>query len=71
MNLSPVYEKWREETVGQARREEVEALLAEKFGSLDSALTQIVPALLQLSSRQRMNVILHSSRDELLERLGN
>jgi flagellar biosynthesis/type III secretory pathway protein FliH len=82
MTLSPVYEKWREETLAQGRQEgellgqqagrqegrqeEVEALLRVKFGELDAVLLAIAPPLLQLSTADRARLILQSSREELL-----
>jgi hypothetical protein len=82
MALSPVYLKWREETLAQGRQEgellgqrtgrqegrqeEIEALLSVKFGELDGALLAIVPQLLQLATADRARLILQSSREELL-----
>jgi hypothetical protein len=75
MALSPVYEKWREETLAQGRQEgrqeEIESLLSVKFGDLDAALLSIVPQLLQLPTADRARLILQSSREELLSYFDN
>ena len=53
MGLSPVYERWREETLSQGRQEGrqegrtslVEMLLTQKFGSLSDRMTQKITQL--------------------------
>jgi hypothetical protein len=73
MNLDIVYEQWRQQTRQEARQEalheEITDLLQARFGELDSALSTVVEAVLQLPKRDRTRLLLqlHSlSREELL-----
>jgi len=50
MNLSPIYQQWRENTLQEGkqegRREFVEDLLSTRFGELDESLSRLVKPLL-------------------------
>jgi len=67
MNLSPVYEQWKAETLEAGERRATEGFLVARFGSLDEALTQIVPNLVALPPVDRSRLILNLSRAELIE----
>ncbi len=72
MNLSPVYQRWREKTLQEGRQEgrqeEVEGLLEAKFGALDAELSGIVVPMMQLSASDRARFILTLSREDLIAR---
>ncbi len=74
MKLSPVYLRWREDTLEQGQREErremVENFFNVRFGSVDSELSAIVEPMLQLSRPELTRLLLSASREELLERFG-
>ncbi|MBD2038243.1 hypothetical protein H6F76_25330 [Leptolyngbya sp. FACHB-321] len=67
MNLSPVYEQWKAETLEAGERRATEGLLVARFGPLDEVLTQIVPNLVALPPVDRARLILNLSRTELIE----
>lgn len=71
MNLSPVYEQWKAETleagVEAGERRATEGFLVARFGQLDEELTQIVPNLIALPPIERSRLILNLSRIELLK----
>jgi len=72
MALSPAYLEW--ERITEQRGEQrgklqaLEALLRVRFGELDEALAAIAPQILALPPEEYTALILHSSREELLER---
>ncbi|MEC4986869.1 MAG: hypothetical protein SAK42_22430 [Oscillatoria sp. PMC 1076.18] len=76
MNLSPAYQQWREATLLEGREEGkeegqrlmVENLLEGRFGSLDEELSQIIEPMMQLPPRERIQLLLNLSREELLAR---
>ncbi|NET90149.1 MAG: hypothetical protein F6K45_18980 [Kamptonema sp. SIO1D9] len=72
MNLSPAYQQWREATLLEGREEGqrlmVENLLEGRFGSLDEQLSQIIEPMMQLPPRERIQLLLNLSREELLTR---
>ncbi len=85
MNLSPAYQRWREETFQEGRqegREEgnlegqrlmVASLLSGRFGALDEELSRIITPLMQLPAMERTQLLLNLSnlsRSELLARFG-
>lgn len=67
MNLSPVYEQWKAETLAAGERRAIKGFLVARFGQLDEALTQIIPSLVALSPIDRSRLILDLSRTELIE----
>ena len=68
MNLSPAYLKQREEWKQEGKQEMIENLLRCRFEELDAEITDIIPALLSLSSEELAPLILNSSREDLLQR---
>lgn len=74
MNLSPAYLQWREETLQEGMhsgiRLMVESMLEVKFGAIDEELSQIVEPLMQLEARDRTQLLMQLSREELLARFG-
>ena len=82
MRLSPVYLRWREQTLeegiqlgiqqGEQRTKQqmIENLLNFRFGSLDSELLAIIEPMLRLSPEELSPLLLTASREELLERFG-
>jgi predicted hydrocarbon binding protein len=70
MNLSPAYERWREETLREGRRETVENFLRVRFGSLDEELSGAIAPMLQLPPEELTRLLLTLSREELLEQFG-
>ena len=82
MNLSPAYEKWREETlqegvkkgvkkgVKQAQRVFVKSLLRSRFGKIDKALLPVVEPLVQLPPEESARLLPRLSREEFLAKFG-
>ncbi len=74
MNLSPAYLQWRDETLREGMqsgiRLMVESMLEVKFGAIDRELSQIVEPLMQLEARDRTQLLMQLSREELLARFG-
>jgi len=78
MNLSPAYEKWREETlqegvkqgVKQAQHVFVKSWLRSKFGKIDRVLSPVVEPLVQLPLEESARLLSRLSREELLARFG-
>jgi hypothetical protein len=74
MQLSPVYEKWLEETrrdaKQDAKQEELESMLQERYGQITPALARIIPTLLGLSALDRAQMILQLTQEELIDRLS-
>ncbi|NEQ36318.1 MAG: hypothetical protein F6K40_08500 [Okeania sp. SIO3I5] len=85
MRLSPVYLRWREETLEegiqqgiqlgvqqteQRIKQMIENFLNARFGSLDSELLAIIEPMSQLSPEELTSLLLNASREELLERFG-
>lgn len=80
MNLSPAYLRWREDTLQEGKQEGrqegrqegqrlmVENFLEARFGSLDRELLPIVDRLMQLNAKERTQLLINCSREELLER---
>lgn len=78
MSLSPVYERWQEETIQQGRqersRELVESFLKTRFGSVDLELATLISPLVQLPDAEftaLMMQLANLSRNDLLERFQN
>ena len=83
MNLSQIYQNWREKTLREGRKEGekegrkeersifVENLLQFRFGKIDEALSQVVKRLLNLPPQESSRLILQSSREELLAKLSS
>ncbi|NEO57741.1 MAG: hypothetical protein F6K54_34565 [Okeania sp. SIO3B5] len=81
MKLSPVYLRWREETLeegvqrgvqqGEQRiKQMIENFLNVRFGSLDPELLAIIEPMLQLSPEELTPLLWSASREELLERFS-
>jgi len=74
MNLSPAYLQWRDETLREGMqsgiRLMVESMLEVKFGAIDRELSQIVEPLMQLEAKDRTQLLMQLSREELLARFG-
>ncbi len=86
MRLSPVYLKWREETlqqgvqqgiqqgvqqgVQQERRQVTEQLLKTRFGGLDEALLTVLNRVLQLPPEESLPLLLRLSHDELVAKFA-
>ena len=82
MNLSPAYEKWREETlqegvqqgvkqgVKQAQRVFVKSWLRTRFGKIDKVLSRVVEPLIQLPPEKSARLLPQLSREELLAKFG-
>ena len=78
MSLSPVYERWKEETLQKGKQERsqklVEAFLVNRFGVMDEEIADIIPTMAQLSDTELAGLMLqltNLSREELLERFEN
>ncbi len=71
MNLSPVYEKWKAETLEEGERRATEGLLIARFGQLDEELAQIIPNLVALAPVDRSRLILNLSRVELIKQFSH
>ena len=81
MKLSPVYLRWREDTLEegiqrgvqqteQKIKQMIENLLNARFGSLDSEVLAIIEPMLGLSPEELTPLLLTASREELLERFS-
>ncbi len=82
MNLSKIYQDWRDNTLQEGRKEGrkegrleersvfVKNLLLFRFGTIDDALSQIIKPLLQLPPQDSSRLLLQSSREELLAKLS-
>ncbi|MGB3512120.1 MAG: hypothetical protein WBA93_23350 [Microcoleaceae cyanobacterium] len=81
MKRSPVYLRWREDTLEQGFQEGlqesqqkikqmIENFLNVRFGSLDPELLAIIEPMLQLSPEELTPLLLSASREELLERFN-
>ena len=81
MKLSPVYLRWREDTLEQGKKEGlregelklqrmIENFFNVRFGSVDSELSAIIEPMLQLPEEELTRLLLSASREELLDRFG-
>jgi predicted transposase YdaD len=85
MSLSPVYERWKEETLQKGiqegkqqgkqeqRRELLEVFLVNRFGAVDAEMASLIPTMAQLPDAELAGLMLqlaNLSREELLERFG-
>jgi len=74
MNLSEIVEERQQKFFQQGLKrsqEIVENLLLLRFGAIDEALSQIIERLLKLPPKESSRLILQSSREELLAKLGH
>ncbi|MDB9513451.1 hypothetical protein PN499_19840 [Kamptonema animale CS-326] len=83
MQLSPAYLQWREDTLREGmqqgmqqgiraeRRATIENLLRVRFGSLDEELSAVIEPMLELLPEEFAQLLLQTSRDELLARFRN
>ncbi|MDY7003695.1 MAG: hypothetical protein SWX82_06960 [Cyanobacteriota bacterium] len=82
MKRSPVYLRWREETLEEGiqrgvqqgeqriKQQMIENFLNVRFGSLDPELLAIIEPMLQLSPEELAPLLLNASREELLKRFN-
>ena len=82
MALSQAYLEWEQQTeqrgiergIEQGARGERQkimiSILTNRFGSLDSQLEAILPALIELPSETATSLLLQLSREELLQRFS-
>ncbi|WP_293088527.1 hypothetical protein [Okeania sp. SIO3B5] len=82
MKRSPVYLRWREETLEEGiqrgvqqgeqriKQQMIENFLNVRFGSLNPELLAIIEPMLQLSPEELAPLLLNGSREELLERFN-
>ena len=70
MNLSQIYQDWREKTLQEERSIFVENILRFRFGQIDDALSQVMKRLLKLPPQELSRLILQSSREELLAKFS-
>ena len=74
MELSPLVVQWREEALREGMRAErratIENLLRVRFGSLDDQLEAMIEPVLELPPEEFTQLLLQSSREELLVRFG-
>jgi len=75
MNLSPAYQRWRQETLQEGRlegqRQMVENFLSVRFGSLDEELSGAIAPMLQLPPEELTRLLFNLSREELLVWFGD
>lgn len=81
MKITPVYQRWLEETLEQGRqkgcqkgrqkasRTRIESLLRVRFGELDAELAQVVERLMQMDQDECSRMILQLSQNELVSQL--
>jgi hypothetical protein len=60
---------WREDTLPEGSREQVENFLRVRFGSLDEELSGAIASMLQLPTQELTRLLLTLSREELLEQV--
>ena len=82
MKLSPVYLRWREDTLEQGhqegrqegqqenRRQMIQSFFKVRFGSTDEELSAIVEPMLELPQDELTSLLLVASKEQLLERFG-
>lgn len=74
MELSPLYLQWEEDALQQGEqrgmRLMIKSMLQVKFGEIDEQLSQVIAPLMQLSALERTQMIMQSSREELVARFG-
>jgi hypothetical protein len=69
MNLSPVYQQWRENTLRQMQRTFIENIIAARFGEKE-VRPQVVKSLLKLSPEESSRLLVQISREELLAKFS-
>jgi hypothetical protein len=78
LNIDALYEDWRNQTlqegivVGRQEgdRATLESMLLVKFGSIDRKLSSVIPALLELSSIDRVRAVMQLSQEEIIQNFG-
>jgi hypothetical protein len=74
MALSQAYQEWEQQTRRQGLQQERQAAIASfmrlRFGTLDSELRSIIPALVNLSAEEYTQLLWQLSREELLQRFS-
>ena len=82
LNIDALYEDWRNQTIQegiavgrQEGRQEgdrttLESMLEARFGSIDRKLATVIPALLDLSSIDRVRAVMQLSQEEIIRDFG-
>lgn len=74
MALSQAYQEWEQQTRRQGLQQERQAAIASfmrlRFGTLDSELQSIIPALINLPAEEYTQLLWQLSREELLQRFS-
>ena len=82
LNIDALYEDWRNQTIQegiavgrQEGRQEgdrttLESMLEVRFGSIDRKLATVIPALLDLSSIDRVRAVMQLSQEEIIRDFG-
>ena len=86
LNIDALYEDWRNQTIQEGiavgrqegrqegRREgdrtTLESMLEVRFGSIDRKLATVIPALLDLSSIDRIRAVMQLSQEEIIRDFG-
>jgi len=78
MKLSPVYLRWREDTLEQGRqegqqenrRQMIQSFFKVRFGSVDEELSALVEPMLELPQDELTSLLLAASKEQLLERFA-
>lgn len=72
---SPVFVEYMERANADAIRlnnqSAAKILMVDRFGTLDEELLKIVPNIIKLSQSEFMPLLLHLSREELIDRFTN
>lgn len=72
---SPVFVEYMKQAtadaVNTANKTVVESLIIDRFGSLDKELSAIVPSIIKLSPPEFIPLVMHLSREELVDRFTN
>ena len=71
MNLSEIVEQRQQSFLVKGRQEILEKLLERRFGVIDEALSRVIERLITLSPKASLDMILRSSRDELIAKLSH
>ena len=78
LNIDALYEDWRNQTIQEGiavgrqegDRTTLESMLEVRFGSIDRKLATVIPALLDLSSIDRVRAVMQLSQEEIIRDFG-
>lgn len=70
VNIDEIYAQWRNEAIQEGDRATLESILLVKFETIDPPLKAIIPALLELSSIDRVRAVMQLSQEELIRDFG-